>query len=131
MGWEPEIGGRVVAGDRIDGRIMPVDDRFEPIDIHVKRTEGVTITFADDFVAEFNLVALRLRCPCAECQALRQRGEDGWPRPSSPIPLEITTAEMHGAWGLSPTWNDGHATGVFPFELLRQWADDEGERQDR
>ncbi|NNF56140.1 MAG: DUF971 domain-containing protein [Acidimicrobiales bacterium] len=103
-----------------------MDDRFEPLDIHVKRTEGVTITFADDFVAEFNLVALRLRCPCAECRSLRDRGEESWPRPGSPIPLEIATAEMHGAWGLSPTWNDGHTAGIYPFDALRNWADSEG-----
>ena len=105
-----------------------VEDRYEAVDIDVKRTEGVTVTFADNFVAEFNLVTLRLGCPCAECRSLRDRDQDTWPRPGSPIPLEITTAELHGAWGLSPTWNDGHSTGIYPFESLRRWGEQFAEK---
>ena len=52
---------------------------------------------------------------------LRERGEEVWPRPDSPMPLRIEEARLHGAWGLAITWNDGHATGIFPFELLRRW----------
>ena len=41
------------------------------------------------------------------------------------MPLRIDDANLHGAWGLAITWNDGHATGIFPFEALRRW-DEEG-----
>jgi DUF971 family protein len=40
------------------------------------------------------------------------------------MPLRIESANLHGAWGLVVAWNDGHATGIFPFESLRRW--DEG-----
>jgi DUF971 family protein len=40
------------------------------------------------------------------------------------MPLRIESARLHGAWGLVVAWNDGHATGIFPFESLRRW--DEG-----
>jgi hypothetical protein len=50
-----------------------------------------------------------------------ERGEDSWPRPNSPVPLRVEHAELHGAWGLNITWNDGHATGIYPFDLLRRW----------
>ena len=46
-------------------------------------------------------------------------------RTRQPDPLRITNAELHGAWGLTIEWNDGHATGIFPFELLRRWRDGE------
>ena len=100
-----------------------MSDRYEPVDVEVKRDAGVTITFADDVVAEFNLIELRLGCPCAECRNLRDRGDESWPRPHSPLPLRITDADFHGAWGLSVTWNDGHSTGIYPFEALRRWAE--------
>lgn len=99
------------------------DDSSEPVDVVVQRDTGLTITFIDDVVAEFNLVELRLACPCATCRSLREQGEDVWPRPGSPTPLRIDDAEFHGAWGINFTWNDGHATGIFPFETLRAWAD--------
>jgi DUF971 family protein len=98
-----------------------VDDRYEPATIDVDRAEAVTITFADGYVARFDLRGLREECPCATCRNLRDRGEPAWPRPGSPTPLRIDDAELHGAWGLKITWNDGHATGIFPFDSLRRW----------
>ena len=106
---------------------MPSDSRDQSLsdtkDIVVKRDEGVTITFSDDMVAQFDLMQLRLGCPCAECRSMRERGQDVWPRPHSPLPLRIDDAKFHGAWGLAITWNDGHSTGIFPFESLRRWAE--------
>lgn len=89
----------------------------------VKRDESVTITFADGHVATFGMVEMRLGCPCATCRSLRDQDQEVWPRPGSPQPLRITDARMHGAWGLNLTWNDGHATGIFPFEALRLWSE--------
>lgn len=101
-----------------------MDDRYEPATVDVVRDEGVTITFLDGHVARFDLLTLRRNCPCATCRGLRDQGQDAWPRPNSPTPLRIEDAQFHGAWGLLITWNDTHATGIFPFESLRQW--DEG-----
>jgi DUF971 family protein len=95
--------------------------RFEPSGIEVVRDEAVTVTFADGYVARFDLVTLRRGCPCATCRALRDQQEVVWPRPGSPEPLLIGDARLHGAWGLVVNWNDGHATGIFSFELLRRW----------
>jgi len=79
-------------------------------------------------VARFDLLTLRLNCPCATCRGLRDRGEEPWPRPGSPTPLAVGDANLHGAWGLVITWNDGHATGIYPFETLRRWSEGEGQR---
>ncbi len=104
-----------------------MDDLYEPTDIVVERDEAVTITFSDGHVASFSIMELRLGCPCATCRHLRDNGEVAWPQAGSPNPLRITDANLHGAWGLHLTWNDGHATGIFPFEALRRTS--EGEPQ--
>jgi DUF971 family protein len=98
-----------------------VDDRHRAEETDVRRDKGVTITFADGYVAEFDLMTLRLGCACAGCRSLRERGQDVWPTPTSPLPLRVDDAELHGAWAIRFTWNDGHATGIFPFEALREW----------
>jgi DUF971 family protein len=98
-----------------------VDDSNEPVDLEVKRDEGITVRFADGHVARIGLMELRQGCPCATCRALRDRGEEGWPRPGAPDPLRITDAQFHGAYALQITWNDGHQTGLYPFEALRRW----------
>lgn len=100
-----------------------MDSRFEPVDVDVKRDLGLSVTFADGYVAWFEIAELRLNCPCATCRNLRDRDEDVWPRPGSPTPLRIAEAELHGAWGVRITWNDTHATGIFPFDELRRWSE--------
>jgi len=101
-----------------------MDERYEPTDIDVDREKAVTVTFEDGRVARLDLMTLRRGCPCAGCRSLRDQGQTVWPRADSPTPLRIEDAALHGAWGLAITWNDGHATGIFPFELLRHWHDD-------
>ncbi len=98
-----------------------MEEKYEPATIDVARDEGITMTFLDGHVARFDLLRLRQGCPCATCRGLRDQGEAVWPRPGSPDPLRIENASLHGAWGLAITWNDGHATGIFPFESLRRW----------
>lgn len=99
-----------------------MEDRYEPELVDVKRDEGVSITFLDGHQAWFDLLTLRRNCPCAACRGLRDQGAEVWPRPGSPTPLRIEHAEFHGAWGLTIVWNDGHGTGIFPFESLRTWS---------
>ncbi len=51
-------------------------------------------------------MTLRLGCACAGCRGMREQGREVWPSPTSPLPLRIDDAELHGAWGLRITWND-------------------------
>ena len=53
---------------------MAMDDRYEPENIDVVRDKGVTISFHDGYVVEFDLVTLRHACPCATCRSLRDQG---------------------------------------------------------
>lgn len=99
------------------------DDSDEVIDLEVKRDEGVTVRFADGHVSSIGLMELRLGCPCATCRTLREQGQQGWPQPGAPNPLRITDAQLHGAYALQITWNDGHRTGLYPFDALRRWEE--------
>ena len=100
-----------------------MEDRYDAVDLVVKRGQGLTVTFADGHVADFDLMRLRLSCPCATCRTLRERDEEAWPRHGSPTRLQITRAELRGAWVVKITWNDGHSTVIYAFELLRHWSD--------
>jgi DUF971 family protein len=91
-------------------------------DIDIDRERSVTITFDDGVVCEFGLEQLRVACPCATCRSWRDRGETSWPRPGQGTDLRVEDAELVGAWGLSLTWNDGHSTGIYPWDALRDWC---------
>jgi DUF971 family protein len=91
--------------------------------IDIDRQRSVTVTFDDGHVCVFALDELRRVCPCATCRSWRDQGQASWPRPGSPDSLSVESAELVGAWGLSITWNDGHSTGIYPWDSLRQWCD--------
>jgi len=90
-----------------------------PVTIDVDRDDGVTLTWADDTTSEFGLEELRQHCPCAACRTRRDRGLPVWPLPTTTQPLRILDAKLVGAWGIGITWNDGHSTGIYSWELLR------------
>lgn len=98
-------------------------ERHQVRDITIERTEGIVIVFMDGHRASFALEELRLACPCASCRGARDQGKVPWPTPSSPQPLRIQDAGFVGAWGLSIEWNDGHGTGIYPWESLRRWSE--------
>ncbi len=81
------------------------------------------VSFADGTSGSIGLVDLRLNCPCATCRSRRQQGEAVWPTTSGDQTLELTGAQFVGAWGLGVAWNDGHATGIYPFESLYRWIE--------
>jgi DUF971 family protein len=84
--------------------------------------ERLRIAWADGHVSRYELVDLRQSCTCAQCRELRDRGEVIWPKPGVPETLEVTGAELVGAWGLSLRWNDRHETGIYSWETLRSWC---------
>jgi ATP-binding protein involved in chromosome partitioning len=91
--------------------------------IDVDRERRVTIRYMDGRECTFDLHTLRVNCPCAGCRNDRDEGRIPWPRPTSPQPLRIDEAHLVGNWGLGITWNDGHDTGIYPWDGLRHWCD--------
>jgi DUF971 family protein len=96
-----------------------VSDARVPVAVDVDRAGGVHLAWEDEPATDVDLETLRQRCPCAECRNRREHGEAVWPTASSPRPLRIDDAEIVGGYGLSVTWNDGHRTGIYSWELLR------------
>ena len=93
-----------------------------PASIKADRTAGlVTIDWADGHRSEFEATALRLLCPCAFCKG--EAGRPGWldtnPTLTS-IQTQLVDARLVGAYALAPIWADGHDTGYYTFESLRE-----------
>jgi DUF971 family protein len=95
----------------------------EPTSVDVDRQQGVTITWRDGRQSRFELIELRVNCPCAECRQRRSDAQPIWPRAGAPEPLELLDADLVGAYGMSFQWNDGHHTGIYTWEVLDRWAD--------
>lgn len=96
--------------------------------------EGGTlaIEWDDGHRSAFPYAYLRDRCPCATCTDRPAAGEglaavgSGPPLPASlPIlgpggPLKPQRAELVGHYALQIFWSDGHSTGIYTFDYLRE-----------
>jgi len=100
--------------------MIPVDVTSIEVD---RPAMELRLEWSDGYAGAIPLTAMRLACPCAGCRGARGGGEAAWPGRNAPQPLEVTGAELVGAWGLSVAWNDGHEGGIFPFETLRRWCE--------
>jgi DUF971 family protein len=75
------------------------------------------ITWSDGHVGEYDYARLRGYCPCAMCQG-HTAEEIRYQPPAAPVePLKI---EPVGNYAVSFLWSDGHATGIYRFDFLRE-----------
>jgi DUF971 family protein len=97
----------------------------QPTAITAERaTSTLTITWADGATSQIGFEALRWACPCAVC-----KGEGGQPgvlqftKTLTPEQTEMVDLRAVGLYAVSPVWKDGHDTGLYPFQQLRQLGD--------
>jgi DUF971 family protein len=70
-----------------------------------------------------SLETLRRACPCAGCMGERDimgQLHKGAERPLSPRSFQLVRVELVGGYGVQPHWADGHSSGIFSFDFLRQ-----------
>jgi DUF971 family protein len=90
------------------------------VDVELDREVELRVTYDDNVTATFDLLSLRRACPCATCRGRRDQGTDAYGGSS----ISARSADMHGNWGISIKWSDGHDTGIYAWDLLRRWWDD-------
>ena len=88
-----------------------------PITIDVQRDSGLILTWADGATSRFGLEELRQHCPCAPA-ALTATQPACVAAGLFAAAAGVIDAKLVGAWGMSITWNDGHSTGIYSWELL-------------
>ena len=90
------------------------------IDVELERDRELRVTYDDDVTCTFPLLELRQACPCATCRGRRDLDTPAYSGSS----IDAVGAEMHGNWGISISWSDGHSTGIYPWTHLRSWWDE-------
>jgi DUF971 family protein len=110
---------------------IPQDARKKPIDVKVRVStgEGVEITWSDAHTSRYPFPYLRDLCPCALCKDERAKksslSTSLSPATSFDFPMfkpRVTAkaAEAMGNYAIQITFSDGHATGIYSFEHLRE-----------
>lgn len=103
---------------------------MSPASLDVDRAKALTIVWESGTTSVYPLGFLRTWCPCAQCRIDREKRSK---KPSS-LPvlgggkafagngLRIEKAEMVGHYALRLEWSDGHGSGIYSFEYLREIA---------
>lgn len=85
-----------------------------------RRDDGVAIDWdGSGHVGLFPARELRLACPCAECVE-EMSGRPLLDPARIAEDVRPVTLALVGAYGLRIHWSDGHGTGIYTFERLRQ-----------
>lgn len=96
-----------------------------PINITKKDSATLQIEWDDGHTSLYELKFLRRSCPCATCREARGAPPANPLRILSPSEviasnLDVTQAEVVGRYAISFQWNDGHNTGIYSFDFLRE-----------
>ena len=96
------------------------------------QSDTLAIRWKDGRESRFDLADLRRNCPCATCAALRQEARTRADRPLAlgELPVlnkavaeataQVRRLEPVGRYGVRIVWADGHDTGIYTFERLRE-----------
>jgi DUF971 family protein len=100
-----------------------------PSKIKVKDKKILHILWDDKSESAIPLSELRKRCPCANCQADRQKQAASYIPLYSSVQLTLKDIKIVGAYALQLYWQDGHNTGIYIYDFLKQLGDEQTKSQ--
>lgn len=83
------------------------------------------ISFDDGFEYDITARQLRLHCPCAECSGEEVLLYKYVPQNQKPLTEEsfmLEKAEITGNYAIQLKWKDGHDSGLYNWQFLRELA---------
>ena len=84
--------------------------------------DTMTVEWSDGHKSVYLYSELRDQCPCAMCTDKHASPA----KPETPFPmfgakrLKLEKAELVGRYAVQLFWNDGHSSGIYAFEYLRE-----------
>jgi DUF971 family protein len=103
--------------------------KLQPTKLELTPTGRLRITWNDGQVHEHAPDVLREACPCATCREKRKAPpplptELPVIAPAEAQPLRITGMTPVGNYAYSISFTDGHNTGIYTLELLRELGEE-------
>ncbi len=90
------------------------------IKVHASTGKGLEIAWLDGHLSLYPFPYLRDACPCAACGSKPSHGTSGVALPiyrENPKPRSV---EHVGQYAIQFVWTDGHDTGIYSFDYLRE-----------
>src|SRR5947199_4713304 len=99
---------------------------MQPTDIQQIGAE-LAVKWDDGSESFVSLEKLRRHCPCAGCKGEVDIMGNLYKNPGRPLPaqsFELRGLTRIGTYAIQPTWADGHASGIYSFDYLREIAEE-------
>jgi len=98
---------------------------LQPTELKLVDPSRLRIAWNDGQVREYTVRELRENCPCASCRERRTAPEPPPTmlpvlKPAETQPLRITSMQPTGRYAYAIHFSDGHDTGIYTLELLRE-----------
>ncbi len=96
----------------------------QPLNLSTRPPDKLLIEWSDGMKREYRFADLRNACPCASCREKRMN-----PPPANRLmvissaeaqPVRLTGMSPQGSYAYCLAFNDGHDTGIFTLEYLRE-----------
>lgn len=95
-----------------------------PKNVEADRAQlALRITWMDNVVTQYPFVALRGLCACAGCVD-EQTGERTLDLETIPGDISVENMQLVGNYGLRIHWSDGHNTGLYTWNRLRDMSEE-------
>ena len=95
---------------------------IQPVQIVEESDSELSIEWSDGSQSRYTAAQLRRACPCAAC-VNEWTGEKMLKPESVPDSLTLNGTSLVGRYALNFHFSDGHETGLFSFEYLRNLAE--------
>lgn len=114
--------------EQLAARVSVVNEQTAATLFHPRqvRSDGRSfmIEWSDGAISRIDYHALRLGCPCAMCVD-EWTGERRVSAGEIPEDIDLVEVKPVGRYALNLVWSDGHATGIYTFDRLRELGETE------
>lgn len=94
-----------------------------PTRLDLKKDRGLTIEWADGSTSYYTIAYLRRMSPSADMRQLRDQMAQNpltvLPSTGASGAIRALSAELVGNYALKITFSDGHSTGIYSWQYLR------------
>lgn len=102
--------------------------QIDPEHIAISKSKGIEIDWKDGHHSSYSNAMLRDECPCATCTGAHgttpERTNFSAPAASNPFQMfkpapKMLNVEPVGGYAVKIHWNDGHSSGIYSWDHLR------------
>lgn len=107
---------------------------MQPKQIKIVEKAKLLIKWDDYNQSVLGLKYVRDECPCANCKGetiLLRTYRPAKPPMYSPEMYKIEKIDVVGGYAIQISWKDGHNTGIYSWEYLRQLENDQSDSKNQ